>query len=72
MAHDLRAILRVAAGRAAQPTAAVLDARTLQGSIESGPRSGYDGHKRRKGAKVHLSDCAEVLWHSLGCDTWTS
>ena len=55
MAHDLRMILRLIADRPEQPTAAVLDARTLQGSVESGPRSGYDGHKKRKGAKVHLA-----------------
>ncbi len=30
--HDLRVILRLAAGRAAQPTATILDSRTLQSS----------------------------------------
>src|SRR5436309_6746303 len=35
IAHDLRMILRMAAGREAQPTAAVLDARTLQSTPES-------------------------------------
>ncbi len=33
----------------------MLDARARQGSVESGPRSGYDGHKKRKGAKVPLA-----------------
>jgi transposase len=61
--HDLRMLLRLAAGRHEQPTAAVLDARTLQGSIESGQRSGYDGHKRRKGSKVHLA--VDTLGHLL-------
>ena len=51
--HDLRSMLRVAQGRQAQPSAAVLDGRTLQSSCESGPRAGYDGHKRKKGSKVH-------------------
>jgi transposase len=51
--HDLRAILRVADGRQEDPTAAICDARTLQSTPESGARAGYDGHKRRKGAKVH-------------------
>jgi transposase len=51
--HDLRAILRVAAGREETPTAAVFDARTLQSTPESGARAGYDGHKRRKGSKIH-------------------
>lgn len=63
MAHDLRMILRLMVDRPEQPTAAVLDARTLQGSVESGPRSGYDGHKKRKGAKVHLA--VDTLGHLL-------
>ena len=63
MVHDLRMILRLIAERPEQPTAAVLDARTLQGSIESGARSGYDGHKKRKGAKVHLA--VDTLGHLL-------
>src|SRR5262245_17560950 len=53
MAHDLRAILRLADGREAGPTAAVPDSRTAQSSPESGARAGYDGNKRRKGPKVH-------------------
>ena len=63
MVHDLRMILRLIVDRLEQPTAAVLDARTLQGSIESGPRSGYDGHKKRKGSKVHLA--VDTLGHLL-------
>lgn len=55
MAHDLRALLRVAAGRDATPTAVVLDSRTLQSSPESGHRAGYDGAKRKKGSKVHAA-----------------
>jgi transposase len=55
IAHDLRELLRVAAGRDPQPTAAVLDSRTLQSSVESGARAGYDGHKRKRGSKVHLA-----------------
>ena len=34
--HNLRELLRVAGGRKAQPSAVVLDGRTLQSSIESG------------------------------------
>ena len=63
MVQDLRMILRLIAERPEQPTAAVLDARTVQGSIESGSRSGYDGHKKRKGAKVHLA--VDTLGHLL-------
>lgn len=39
---------RPAAGRDADPTAALFDARTLQSSPESGGRAGYGGHKRSK------------------------
>lgn len=55
MAHDLRELLRLAQGRAAKPTAAILDSRTLQSSPESGSRAGYDGAKRKRGSKVHLA-----------------
>ena len=53
LVQDLRRILRLAAGRAPEPTAALLDSRTLQSTPESGGRAGYDGAKRRKGSKVH-------------------
>ena len=55
MVHDLRLLLRVAAGRDAQPTAVILDARTVQSTPESGSRAGYDGHKRRRGSKTHAA-----------------
>ena len=55
LVHDLRALLRLAQGRRAQPSAAIFDSRTLQSSPESGARAGYDGHKRKKGSKVHLA-----------------
>ena len=63
MAHDLRALLREAQGRAPQPTAVVLDGRTVQSTPESGARAGYDGHKRRKGAKTHAA--VDTLGHLL-------
>lgn len=53
LVHDLRLLLRLALGRAGQPAAAIFDARVLQSSPESGSRAGYDGHKRRKGSKLH-------------------
>jgi len=53
--HDLRALLRVGAGRNAQPSAAIFDGRTLQSTPEGGARAGYDGHKRKKGSKIHLA-----------------
>jgi transposase len=61
--HDLRKILRLAEGRDADPTAAVIDSRTVQSTCESGPRAGYDGYKRRKGSKVHMA--VDTLGHLL-------
>ncbi len=63
MVDDLRAILRMSQGRNAEPTAVVLDSRTLQSSPESGARAGYDGAKRRKGSKVHVA--VDTLGHLL-------
>lgn len=55
MVHDLRALLRVAAGRNREPSAAIFDSRTLQSTPESGNRAGYDGAKRRRGNKTHIA-----------------
>lgn len=55
MAHDLREVIRVAAGKTPAPTAAVLDGRTTQSTPESGGRAGSDGYKRRRGSKVHMA-----------------
>jgi len=55
MVCDLRMLMREIEGRMPQPRAAILDSRTLQSTPESGWRAGYDGHKRRKGSKVHLA-----------------
>lgn len=55
MVHDLRVLLRLGAGRNPQPTAAILDSRTLQSTPESGGRAGYDGAKRKKGSKIHVA-----------------
>ena len=63
LVHDLRAVLRIAEGRKENPTAAILDSRTLQSTPESGARAGYDGAKRRKGSKVHLA--VDTLGHLL-------
>src|ERR1700722_6568655 len=53
--HDLRMILRMVSEREAQPSATILDGRTLQSTPESGSRAGYDGAKKKKGSKVHLA-----------------
>lgn len=63
LVHDLRRLLRVAAGRAAQPTAVMFDGRTVQSTPESGGRAGYDGHKRRNGSKTHAA--VDTLGHLL-------
>jgi transposase len=63
MVEDLRILLREYAGRKAQPTAMILDSRTLQSTPESGARGGYDGAKRRKGSKVHAA--VDTLGHLL-------
>jgi transposase len=55
LVRDLRMMLREFEGRNPQPTAVILDGRTLQSTPESGGRAGYDGHKRRKGSKVHMA-----------------
>ncbi len=55
MVHDLRAMLRWSAGRADQPTAVIIDSATRQSTPESGHRAGYDGHKKRKGSKIHAA-----------------
>src|SRR5262245_38103976 len=59
--HDLRRLLREAQGRAPEPTAVILDGRTVQSTPESGAGAGYDGHKKRKGRKVHTA--VDTLGH---------
>lgn len=63
MVHDLRVLLRWADGRADQPSAVILDARTVQSTPESGAGAGYDGHKRRNGRKTHVA--VDTLGHRL-------
>ena len=63
LVNDMRSIIRAAQGRAGQPSAVILDGRTLQSSCESGPRAGYDGYKRRKGSKVHMA--VDTLGHLI-------
>ncbi len=63
MADDLRALLREAAGRDPQPTAVILDGRTLQATPESGHRAGFDGHQMRNGSKLHAA--VDTVGHLL-------
>jgi transposase len=53
LVEDLGVGLRVAQGRAGQPSAAILESRTFRSSPESGQRAGYDGAKRKRGSQVH-------------------
>jgi transposase len=55
MTQDLRILLRWLQDRADQPSAVILDSRTLRSTPESGDRAGYDGHKRTNGSKVHAA-----------------
>jgi transposase len=61
--HDLRELLRWHQGREVQPTAAILDSRTLQSTPESGARAGFDSAKKKKGSKVHIA--VDTLGHLL-------
>jgi transposase len=61
--HDLRALIRISQGRQAQPSAVVIDSRTMQSTPESGSRADYDGYKRRRGSKVHVA--VDTLGHLL-------
>ena len=54
LVDDLRRLLRLAQGREEDPSAAVIDSRTLQSTPESGHRAGYDGHKKKRGSKIHM------------------
>nr|CUV15244.1 transposase [Ralstonia solanacearum] len=63
MVNDLRSVIRVAQERQGQPSAVILDGRTLQSTCESGPRAGYDGYKRKRGSKVHMA--VDTLGHLL-------
>ena len=63
MVQDLREVLRILAGRNEQPSAVILDSRTLQSTVESRHRASYDGGKRKKGSKVHIA--VDTLGHLL-------
>jgi hypothetical protein len=63
VAHDPQDHPEVVGEREGQPTAAILNARTVQSTPESGSRAGYDGHKGKKGSKVHIA--VDILGHLL-------
>jgi transposase len=56
MHDDLRGRVRLAAGRAAAPTAAIIDSQPVKGSeMIARPRRGYDAGKKINGTKRHLA-----------------
>jgi len=55
LARDVRAVLRMPAGREADPTAAIIDSRALRTTSDSGPRAGHDGAKRKRRSKLHMA-----------------
>ena len=61
--NDRRAVVRLAAGRNEEPSAAIFESRTLPSTPESGHRAGSDGAKCRKGSKVHAA--VETLGNRL-------
>jgi len=63
MTEDLCLMARVCSGRNDQPSAMILDSRTIQSTPESGARAGFDGAKKRKGSKVHIA--VDTLGHLL-------
>ena len=63
LVHDLRVLLRLEVGRKPEPSAVIIDSRTLRSTPESGARAGYDGAKRKKGSKVHIA--VDTLGHLL-------
>ena len=63
MIHDLRVLLRLSKERTSEPRAAIVDSRTLRSTPESRSRGGYDGHKNKKGSKVHAA--VDTLGHLL-------
>ena len=52
LADDLRVLLRELAERSPQPSAVILDGRTMQSTRESGQRAGDDSDKRKEASKV--------------------
>ncbi|MBZ9753645.1 IS5 family transposase [Deinococcus sp. HMF7604] len=65
--HDLRLFCRVKQKKHGEPTAIIVDSRTLQSTPESGHRAGFDGAKKRKGTKVHLA--IDTLGHLVALMT---
>ena len=63
MVHALRAVLRLAAGRTEEPSAALVHSRTRQSTPASSTRAGYNGAKYRRGSQGPLA--VDILGHLL-------
>jgi hypothetical protein len=61
--QDWRTLLRMAEGRAWQPSAAIFARRTVPSTPASGPRAGTDGARRPRGRTVHMA--VDTLGHLL-------
>src|SRR5580700_3409030 len=61
--HELRVLVRIMEDRESQPSGVIFDGRTLQSTPESGARAGFDGHKKKKGSKIHAA--VDTLGHLL-------
>jgi transposase len=61
--HDPRPLVRAASGRHSQPSAAIVNSRTLRSTVESGQRVGADGHKRRP--QLQSPRCRRCHGHTL-------
>src|SRR5436190_10201342 len=53
--HELRVIVRMIEDRESQPSGVIFDGRTMPSTPESGARAGFDGHKKKKGSKIHAA-----------------
>jgi transposase len=53
--HELRVLVRMIEDGTSQPRGVIFDGRTLQSTPESGARAGFDGHKKKKGSKIHAA-----------------
>lgn len=53
LVHDLREMLRLKQDKNPQPSRTVIDSRFVPSTPESGHRAAYNGHKAKKGSKLH-------------------
>ena len=60
---DLRTVLRLAEGRNAEPSAVIIDSRTVQSTPTSGADAGFDGQRNgRASPNISKPNCGRVSW----------